>query len=72
MPVLMIDGTARSYRGPHGYGLVSRSGSRQGALGVFHRLRGRRYEDGLKVTVGPPRREADGTYGLTVTYENGA
>ncbi|MEU7469404.1 hypothetical protein AB0A94_12825 [Streptomyces sp. NPDC044984] len=29
-----------------------------------------RYEDGLKVTVGPPRREPDGTYGLTVTYEN--
>ncbi|MEW1870348.1 hypothetical protein AB0420_19835 [Streptomyces caelestis] len=30
-----------------------------------------RYEDGLKVTVGPPRREPDGAYGLTVTYENG-
>ncbi|MEW2076935.1 hypothetical protein AB0941_25385 [Streptomyces sp. NPDC013433] len=29
-----------------------------------------RYEDGLKVTVSPPRREPDGTYGLTVTYEN--
>ncbi|MER7487367.1 hypothetical protein ABTY20_15945 [Streptomyces sp. NPDC126497] len=30
-----------------------------------------RYEDGLKVTVGPPRREPGGTYGVTVTYENG-
>ncbi|NXY97179.1 hypothetical protein HYE82_22950 [Streptomyces sp. BR123] len=30
-----------------------------------------RYEDGLKVTVGRPRPEADGTYRFTVTYRNG-
>lgn len=29
-----------------------------------------RYEDGLKVTVSRPRPESDGTYSLTVTYEN--
>ncbi|WP_327418959.1 hypothetical protein [Streptomyces sp. NBC_01233] len=29
-----------------------------------------RYEDGLKVTVSRPRAETDGTYSLTVTYEN--
>ncbi len=32
-----------------------------------------RYEDGLRVTVGPPRPEGDGrTYRITITYENGS
>lgn len=30
-----------------------------------------RYEDGLWVTVGHPERHDDGTYSLTVTFENG-
>ncbi|MER7622909.1 hypothetical protein [Streptomyces sp. NPDC126503] len=32
-----------------------------------------RYEDGVRVTVGPPRPEDDGrTYRITVTFENGS
>ncbi|MGW0885716.1 hypothetical protein [Streptomyces sp. NPDC002671] len=30
-----------------------------------------RYEDGLKITVSAPRAEADGTYAISVTYDNG-
>ncbi|MGW2870165.1 hypothetical protein [Kitasatospora sp. NPDC001225] len=30
-----------------------------------------RYDDGLRITVGPPRREPDGSYSFTITYDNG-
>ncbi|MFD0274019.1 hypothetical protein ACFVHB_08895 [Kitasatospora sp. NPDC127111] len=30
-----------------------------------------RYEDGLKITVSRPKQEPDGSYGFTVTYDNG-
>ncbi|MFB7125109.1 hypothetical protein [Kitasatospora sp. NPDC056273] len=30
-----------------------------------------RYDDGLGITVGPPRREPDGSYSFTITYDNG-
>ncbi|MFE7589535.1 hypothetical protein ACFU6K_09045 [Kitasatospora sp. NPDC057512] len=30
-----------------------------------------RYDDGLRITVGPPHREPDGSYSFTITYDNG-
>ncbi|MFD0265103.1 hypothetical protein ACFVGY_00695 [Streptomyces sp. NPDC127106] len=59
-------------KGLDGYGQLEQTGGADGSvadpLGPGATAR---YEDGLKVTVGRPRPEADGTYRFTVTYRNG-
>ncbi|MEV4194338.1 hypothetical protein [Streptomyces toxytricini] len=58
-------------RGIDGYGqLEETSGADGGVADPLAAGRTARYEDGLKVTVSAPRRAADGTHHLTVTYRN--
>ncbi|WP_284581540.1 hypothetical protein [Streptomyces sp. 2P-4] len=58
-------------RGIDGYGqLEETSGADGGVADPLAVGRTARYEDGLKVTVGAPRRGADGTHLITVTYRN--
>ncbi|MFG2988025.1 hypothetical protein ACGFZK_01715 [Streptomyces sp. NPDC048257] len=57
-------------KGLDGYGQLEQSGPAGHVADPLGPGATARYEDGLKVTVSRPRPEADGTYGLTVTYEN--
>ncbi|MGW6982234.1 hypothetical protein ACWGE1_22820 [Streptomyces sp. NPDC054932] len=57
-------------KGLDGYGQLEQSGPAGHVADPLGPGATARYEDGLKVTVSRPRPEADGTYSLTVTYEN--
>ncbi|THA86025.1 hypothetical protein [Streptomyces sp. A0592] len=57
-------------KGLDGYGQLEQSGPSGSVADPLGPGATARYEDGLKVTVGRPRPESDGTYSLTVTYEN--
>ncbi|GAA2470086.1 hypothetical protein GCM10010406_02010 [Streptomyces thermolineatus] len=71
---LVARGIAELEKGLDGYGQLEKAdepyGSVYDPLGPGGTAR---YEDGLEVTVGEPRREPDGAaYRFTVTYRNGA
>ncbi|MFB7462767.1 hypothetical protein ACFCZ1_04560 [Streptomyces sp. NPDC056224] len=57
-------------KGLDGYGQLEQSGPSGSVADPLPPGATARYEDGLKVTVSRPRAEPDGTYSLTVTYEN--
>ncbi|MGW6615698.1 hypothetical protein ACWGA0_19935 [Streptomyces erythrochromogenes] len=57
-------------KGLDGYGQLEQSGPSGSVADPLGPGAAARYEDGLKVTVSRPRAEPDGTYSLTVTYEN--
>ncbi|MFF8032414.1 MULTISPECIES: hypothetical protein [unclassified Streptomyces] len=57
-------------KGLDGDGQLERTGASGSVVDPLGPGATARYEDGLEITVSPPRREADGTYDLTVTYEN--
>ncbi|MFF6995746.1 hypothetical protein ACFY93_12395 [Streptomyces sp. NPDC008313] len=58
-------------KGLDGYGQLEQSGASGSVADPLGPGATARYEDGLKVTVSPPRRGADGSYNWTVTYDNG-
>ncbi|AWI31238.1 hypothetical protein [Streptomyces tirandamycinicus] len=64
-------GLAEFEKGLDGYGQLDQSGPAGSVADPLGPGATARYEDGLKVTVSRPRPEPDGTYGLTVTYDNG-
>lgn len=64
-------GLAEFEKGLDGYGQLEQSGPAGSVADPLGPGATARYEDGLKVTVSRPRAEPDGTYGLTVTYDNG-
>ncbi|MEU9798934.1 hypothetical protein [Streptomyces sp. NPDC051000] len=73
LTVLVIAGAwalAEFEKGLDGYGQLEQSGPSGYVADPLGPGATARYEDGLKVTVSPPRPESDGTYSLTVTYEN--
>ncbi|MCX5078058.1 hypothetical protein OG321_37040 [Streptomyces sp. NBC_00424] len=57
-------------KGFDGYGQLEQSGPSGYVADPLGPGATARYEDGLKVTVSRPRPEPDGSYSLTVTYEN--
>ncbi|WP_404962310.1 hypothetical protein [Streptomyces sp. 147326] len=57
-------------KGFDGYGQLEQSGPSGYVADPLGPGATARYEDGLKVTVSRPREESDGSYSLTVTYEN--
>ncbi|WP_411102997.1 hypothetical protein [Streptomyces sp. cmx-4-9] len=58
-------------KGLDGYGQLEQSGPSGSVADPLGPGATARYEDDLRVTVSRPRPESDGTYSLTVTYENG-
>jgi hypothetical protein len=58
-------------KGLDGYGQLEQGGASGSVADPLGPDATARYEDGLKITVSAPRREADGTYGFTITYDNG-
>ncbi|MER5852934.1 hypothetical protein ABT126_39730 [Streptomyces sp. NPDC002012] len=58
-------------KGLDGYGQLEQAGASGSGADPLGPGATARYEDGLEGTVSLPRPEADGTYSLTVTYENG-
>ncbi|MDH6228861.1 hypothetical protein [Streptomyces sp. MJP52] len=64
-------GLAELEKGLDGYGQLEQGGPAGSVADPLGPGATARYEDGLKVTVSRPRPEPDGTYGLTVTYDNG-
>ncbi|MEU7602188.1 hypothetical protein AB0B78_28370 [Streptomyces sp. NPDC040724] len=58
-------------KGLDGYGQLEQSGPSGYVADPLGPGATARYEDGLKVNVSRPRPESDGSYTLTVTYENG-
>ncbi|MFG2341143.1 hypothetical protein [Streptomyces yangpuensis] len=57
-------------KGLDGYGQLEQSGPSGSVADPLGPGATARYEDGLKITVSRPRAEPDGTYSLTVTYDN--
>ncbi|MFE6906342.1 hypothetical protein [Streptomyces erythrochromogenes] len=57
-------------KGLDGYGQLEQSGPSGSVADPLGPGATARYEDGLKITVSRPRAEPDGTYNLTVTYDN--
>ncbi|MFE2526595.1 hypothetical protein ACFXEL_20375 [Streptomyces sp. NPDC059382] len=57
-------------KGFDGYGQLEQSGPSGYVADPLGPGATARYEDGLKVTVSRPRPEPDGSYSLTVTYQN--
>ncbi|MER5777479.1 hypothetical protein ABT144_24965 [Streptomyces sp. NPDC002039] len=57
-------------KGFDGYGQLEQSGPSGSVADPLGPGATARYEDGLKVTVSRPRAESDGSYSLTVTYDN--
>ncbi|WP_079148495.1 hypothetical protein [Streptomyces agglomeratus] len=73
LAVLVVAGAwalAEFEKGLDGYGQLEQAGASGSVADPLGPGSTARYEDGLRVTVSPARREADGTYSLTVTYEN--
>ncbi|MFF5161072.1 hypothetical protein ACFY3N_33495 [Streptomyces sp. NPDC000348] len=58
-------------KGLDGYGQLEQAGASGSVADPLGPGMTARYEDGLRITVGSPHREPDGTYRLTVTYDNG-
>ncbi|WP_030759635.1 hypothetical protein [Streptomyces sp. NRRL F-2664] len=63
-------GLAEFEKGLDGYGQLEQSGPSGSVADPLGPGATARYEDGLKITVSRPRAEPDGTYSLTVTYDN--
>ncbi|MFE9468592.1 hypothetical protein ACFYNW_34075 [Streptomyces virginiae] len=63
-------GLAEFEKGLDGLGQLEQSGPSGSVADPLGPGATARYEDGLEVTVSRPRPESDGTYSLTVTYEN--
>jgi hypothetical protein len=61
----------RLEKGLDGYGQLEQAGASGSAAEPLGPGATARYEDGLEITVSPPRAEADGTYAFSVIYENG-
>ncbi|MEU1012494.1 hypothetical protein [Streptomyces sp. NPDC005890] len=58
-------------KGMDGYGQMEQDGASGSVTEPLGPGSTARYEDGLRVTVGPPHAEAGGAYAFSVTYENG-
>ncbi|MFD9412320.1 hypothetical protein ACFWBN_35680 [Streptomyces sp. NPDC059989] len=73
LTVLVVLGAwalAEFEKGLDGYGQLEQSGPSGSVADPLGPGATARYEDGLRVTVSRPRPESDGSYSLTVTYQN--
>ncbi|WP_412074874.1 hypothetical protein ACLF6K_01775 [Streptomyces xanthophaeus] len=58
-------------KGLNGYGHLDNGGTSGSVANPLSPGTTARYDDDLEVTVSRPRREADGSYRFTITYDNG-
>jgi hypothetical protein len=62
---------SETFKGLDGYGQLEKPGASGSVADPLGPGATARFEDGLKVTVSPARREPDATYAFAITYQNG-